>query len=464
MGFFRSVWQDSQPLKRRVASHVAGTAFSGKAADAGPDVSQEFSSNRIQEADHVSDTKHKQVSGPSAALDSPTVESVVSAEHSGHGPQKVSQQQDSVSFGTTANGRTSALVEESLPVDPIVTERLAPGHVFDDILSSVNLVSLKYGLVTGEDVNRAASQDTEIRVPEQSSFVHAASVFSRDLMDLSVRADERNFQHDFGDLDTSRASGLDTPSEYLPGDSALLTPFAPFNAALHAGMQQAPQAVLSGEKKPANAGRGADKPQTGCLPKANAAEKMPATSGEEVLSRALLSPGEKVASRPPQPDGPLLSEHQRYLYKQKHFQQRRQQSKQHPQTLALADAKAQKEQTAQVAGQGAEPLQNAPGGQALPDSPAAAPLSLPANAAPADKAGGDKSGADQALAAFNALSALARQTGKGEQKAEKAADNSVHIGRIDVRVTADEAVKKTVAEQPPTPAAGWASRHYLRRV
>ncbi|WP_281556856.1 hypothetical protein [Thalassomonas sp. RHCl1] len=458
MGFFRSVWQDAQPAKRRVAADVVGAALSGKAEGARQDVSQEFSSNRIQEADHALDTRHQQVSGPSVALDSASVESVVSAENSGHGPQKVSQQQDSVSLGTTDNGRTSALVEESLPVDPIVTERIAPGHVFDDVLSSVNSVSLKHGLVTGEDINRAASQHTEIRVPEQSSFVHAASVFSRDLMDLSVRVGERNFQHDFGDLDTSRVSGLDTPSEYHSGDSAALTPSVPFTAQI----QQ-----TAGEKPiPTSDGRDTDKTKPGFAQTAQASsllakktaekagnkvvEKAPEKSGEEVLSPELVSPESEVAPREPDPDGPVLSEHQRYLQRQKQFQQAKQQQLQTPSIMPAA-----KVQTVEQENKEADTLQSAVDTQPLTrDRPVAA--SSQDNAAPA--------GADQALAAFNALSALAKQAGSREQKVNKTPDRSVHIGRIDVTVTADEVVKKNVAGQPGTSTTGWASRHYLRRV
>ncbi|WDE00790.1 hypothetical protein [Thalassomonas actiniarum] len=465
MGFFRSVWQDAQPAKRRLAGDVVGAALSGRAADVGQDINREFSSNRIQEADHVSDTRHQQVGGPSAALDSASTESVVCAENSGHGPQKVSQQQDSVSLGTTDNGRTSALVEESLSVDPIVTERIAHGHVFDDVLSSVNLVSLKHGLVTGEDVNRAASQNTEIRVPEQSSFVHAASVFSRDLMDLSVRVDERSFQHDFGDLDTSRASGLGTPSEYHFGDSAALTPSVPFT-------RQTQQTVISDQKEiPASDGRDTDKTKPGfaqraqalslSLPGEKAGEKAgeqageqavataPEKSGKDVLPPELASPETEIPPRVPGPDGPVLSEHQRYLQRQKHFQQAKQQQLQTP---AEAAVKTQQE------GKGAGTLQSTADAQPLTRDRAIAASSQD-NAAPADKAG-----TDQALAAFNALSALAKQTGGREQKVNKAPDNSVHIGRIDVTVTADEVVKKNVAGQPETAAAGWASRHYLRRV
>jgi len=453
VGFFKTVWQDAQPKKGRPAADATGAGLSGSPAEDRrqdmPGLPPQAPSNRIQEAAHVSDLGHKQFSGPSAASGFSTDESVASVDNSGHGPEKVSQQQGSVSFGTTVNERTSALVEESLSVDPIVTEPLAAGHVFDDILSSVNLVSLKHGLVTGEDVNRAASQDTEIRVPEQSSFVPAVSVFSRDLMDLSVRADERNFQHEFGDLDTSRASGLDTPSEYHTGDRAATAPPAPYSQ--HSVKAQAKVQADSAEEISQQSRQLPSSPEPKVQDPEQAIEVNNAKEGD--VSQAF--PVE-------QDSGPLLSEHQRYLQRQRAFTQKKAQQQQaaaqepinlqeKPQDAAklVQAVPVDKVKPAPVAATGQ--------GQARADVPPAA-LSKE-NAALADK-----SGADQGVAAFNALSALARQMSSKQDKTPKAADNSVHIGRIDVTVMAEEAVKKNVGEPSRESGAGWASRHYLRRL
>ncbi|WP_274038338.1 hypothetical protein [Thalassomonas viridans] len=446
-------------MKRRLATGVAGARLSGKTAQVRhqepAEVPGESSSNRIQEAAHVSGSGHQQVSGPSAALDSATAESVVNVENSGHGPEKVSQQQGSVSFGTTNNGCTSAPVEESLSVDPIVTGQLASGYVFDDILSSVNSVSLKRGLVAGEDVNRAASQNTEIRVPEQSSFVHAASVFSRDLMDLSVRVDERSFQHDFGDLDTSRASGLDTPSEYLPGESAASVPppFFSSEASEQAGkMPEHNPAVNNNKPGQVSAEPGRQEPP-GTQPLGQDIPVQEPVLPEDALQKSALQGDKEAGSQRPAGNGPVLSEYQRYLQKQKYFEEKKQQGQQselpaaEPANKMAVDKESGRLEPQIPANSASVSLQDR-----LQDK-------LQDRGKPEETAG-----EAQALAAFNALSALAKQTAPGEHKVQKVPDNSVHIGRIDVMVTADEAVKKSVTEQPPSSGTGWASRHYLRRV
>lgn len=492
MGFFRSVWQDAQQPGRhmRTSAAAAETGTGHHSSHAIPaSNSHVFSSDQIQKAGHAPVIEPKQTSSPSAAPDSPIGESFVTVENLGHEPQKASQQQDFESFGTTVYSHASASVEESLSVDPIVGERSAFTHELNNALLSVNSLSLKHDLATGEDINRAASHHTDVRVPEQFRFVRAASVFSRDLSDPSVRVDERNFQYDFGDLDTSRVSGLGAPSEYLQSDKPLVD-LPTIDDQINDDKTNVTAADVS-LPKPLfqdmpnnNENNNTDNSQDNNSK--NIATNVAALDYQQ--NQAPLSSAINSAN-----NGPLLSEHQRYLQMQAKYQQAQMASKtdvnarqekaaefvertadhlplqlseQSAKHLAQTNAATVKEQKVIESAEQASSFSNKELNKASNEKlnkELNEKLNKAVNQVSNEQA--SNTGKEESMAAFKALEALSIQSTKAGSQQQKSQNTGVHIGRIDVVVSADQpTTRPAVSQQNNGSSAGWASRHYLRRI
>ncbi len=411
MGFFRAVWLDAQSANRQKINTTGSKHYYGvndlSTEQQGINSEHTQAANNQKELD-VSGFEHLQKRSNSAALDSSKTESAASADSVEHAALKVSQQQNFESFETVAPLHVLGSTEELLPVDPIVGKRNALTPDLNGFKPSESLESVVSGLATGEDINRSTSCHTDVRVSQLPRNFRAVGDITRDPIDLSDADDERNFKHAFTNLDKSKPSGLCTPSDY---NQTAINPHGDKNNSLCSGgeKRQSAKSIIDDARVD------------------DQSHIQPNTMAVPAIAQCETAQNTKV----------LLSEHQRYLQQQERYQQ----------------AKLKRSVTQQA---GNENLQQQPQRENLSPGTKASPPESQSHNASLPRG--------QESVEFMQLQAQATPLPSAIKTPQQPITNpSLHIGRIDVIVTAD-ARKTPPSPQALTRVSGWASKHYLRRI